>query len=130
MTITIKKINLFVPDTEQAMSLYQRIFDANVIELSTAQEIKSGCFSIRESLFALADEQPDQGGKSPFLLNGTPFCIQLICDNAEKLVKKTLDAGCMLEMPLTIVPNKFKVANIQDPFGFVWSISEIYPLAD
>ncbi|WP_086311973.1 hypothetical protein A5821_003215 [Enterococcus sp. 7F3_DIV0205] len=128
MTVNIKKasINLFVPDTEIAMTLYEKIFDAKKIELSVTDKIKSGRFSIGESLFALADEQPESGGKSPLTLQGTPFCIQLICDNVEELVEKALNSGFNLEMPITIVPEKFKVANIKDPFGFVWSISEVY----
>ncbi|MBO0475051.1 hypothetical protein IGL98_000872 [Enterococcus sp. DIV0840] len=128
MTVKIEKasLNLFVPDTEKAMTLYEKIFDAKKIELTTTDTMKSGRFSIGESLFALADEQPENGGKSPLTLKDTPVCIQLICNNVEELVEKTLAAGCILEMPITVVPNKFKVANIKDPFGFVWSISEVY----
>lgn len=128
MTVTIKKasINLFVPDTEKALRFYETLFDAERIEFTDTNKIKSGRFRIGESLFALADEQPEHGGKSPLSLNGTPFCIQLICDNVEELLERTLHAGCILEMPLTIVPNKFKTANVKDPFGFVWSISEVY----
>ncbi|MFD2308382.1 VOC family protein [Enterococcus termitis] len=127
MSVTIKQasINLFVPDAEKAMHFYEKIFDAKKIELNTSEKIKSGRFSIGASLFALADEQP-LGGPSPLTLNGTPFCIQLICDNVEELVDTTLAAGCTLEMPITVVPNKFKVANVKDPFGFIWSISEVY----
>lgn len=126
--VTIKKasINLSVPDTEAAMTLYEKIFGAKNIELVLAEEGNSARFSIGESLFALADEQPENGGKSPLALHGVPLCIQLICDNVEELVEKTLAAGCTLDMPITIVPNKFKVANIKDPFGFIWSISEVY----
>ncbi|MEI5989555.1 hypothetical protein A5881_001043 [Enterococcus termitis] len=128
MSVTIKKasINLFVPDTEKAMKFYEKIFEAKRIELSITENMASGRFIIGESLFALADEQPENGGKSPLTLKGTPLCIQLICDNVEELVERTLAAGCTLEMPITVVPNKFKVANIKDPFGFVWSISEVY----
>ncbi|ALS01594.1 hypothetical protein ATZ33_09485 [Enterococcus silesiacus] len=128
MTVIIEKasINLFVPDTEEAMNLYETIFDAKKLELSVTKEMKSGRFSLGESLFALADEQPENGGKSPLTLKGTPLCIQLICNNVEELVEKTLASGCTLEMPITVVPHKFKVANIKDPFGFVWSISEVY----
>lgn len=128
MSVTIKKasINLFVPDSEIALALYETIFDARKLELSITNEMKSARFSIGESLFALADEQPENGGKSPLTLNGTPLCIQLICDNVEELVEKSLAAGCTLDMPITLVTNRFKVANIKDPFGFIWSISEIY----
>lgn len=128
MTVIIEKvsINLFVSDMEKAMTLYEEIFDAKKIELTTTDTMKSGRLSIGESLFALADEQPKNGGKSPLTLKGTPLCIQLICNNVEELVEKTLAAGCILEMPITVVPNKFKVANIKDPFGFIWSISEVY----
>lgn len=128
MTIIIKNasINLFVPDAQEAMKLYEEIFDAKKLELSVSKEMKTGRFSIGDSLFALADEQPENGGKSPLTLKGTPLCIQLICNNVEELVEKTLTAGCTLEMPVTVIPNKFKVANIKDPFGFIWSISEVY----
>ncbi|MCA5011370.1 VOC family protein [Enterococcus sp. S23] len=128
MSVTIKKasINLFVPKTETAINFYEELFNAKRIELNRSEEGSSARFSIGESLFALADEQPGSEAKSPLTLNGTPFCIQLICDNVDELVEKSLDAGCTLEMPITIVPNKFKVANIKDPFGFIWSISEVY----
>ncbi|OJG66631.1 hypothetical protein RV09_GL000778 [Enterococcus moraviensis] len=108
------------------MALYEKIFDAKTIELNKNDEVKSARFSIGESLFALADEQPENGAKSALTLQGAPLCIQLICNNVEELVEKTLLAGCTLEMPITVVPTKFKVANIKDPFGFVWSISEVY----
>lgn len=128
MSVKIEKasINLFVPKTESAIALYEKIFDAHVLELSITSDQSSARFSIGESLFALADEQPENGGKSPLTLHGTPLCIQLICTNVEELVERSLAAGCSLEMPITVVPNKFKVANIKDPFGFVWSISEVY----
>lgn len=128
MSISIEKvsINLFVSDTEEALNFYEKVFDAKKIELNLTEPIKSGRFSIGQSLFALADEQPKQGGKSPLTLHGTPFCIQIICSSVEELLDKALKAGCTLEMPITIIPDQFKVANIKDPFGFIWSISEMY----
>ncbi|GGD04143.1 VOC family protein [Enterococcus wangshanyuanii] len=128
MTVIIKKasINLFVPNTEKAMNFYENLFDAKRIELTISEKDSSGRFNIGESMFALADEQPESEAKSPLTLKGTPFCIQLICDNVDELVEKSLNAGCTLEMPVMIIPDKFKVANVKDPFGFVWSISEVY----
>lgn len=126
--ISKASINMFVPNTITALELYEKIFEAKIIDVFSDELSgqKNGArFTIGESLFALADESPE-GGKSPFTLGGTPICIQLITDDVEYVLQKSLDAGCKLQMPITVVPGRFKVANITDPFGYIWSLSQVF----
>ena len=141
-------VNIFVPDCETALEFYRVAFGANVVSKNFGVGLgaKSARFKIGECNFAMADENPDWGSKSPLSLGGVSMCLQVELDDIlewevtptnctpklvsgiEKCMQKVLEMGGNVVAPST--PQKpivgaqggVEFCNIKDPFGFVWSI--------
>ena len=118
--------NLFVRDTMAALAFYEEVFAAHRLEVIDNEQQKSARISIGGSLFALADESPEDGAKSPDTLGGAPLCIELLVHDVDEFIDRALAAGSTIELPIIEVPGQYKFGNIKDPFGFVWSISQVY----
>jgi len=123
---------MFVPDSKEAMDFYARAFCA-VSELTVFDKEKgqnSAKFSIGTDLFAIADENWDWGSKSPLTLGGVPFCIQLFVNDVRKASARAINSGAKVVAPGTDEQAIFTVhntecCNVIDPFGFIWSLSEV-----
>jgi len=124
-------VNMFVSDTKKALEFYKFVFGAIPIEekLETNPGERSARFKIGESRFALADENPNWESQSPITLGGNPIVIQLTVTNLKETLQKLLKKDSILITPSTeenpiinIVPDK-QFANIKDPFGHIWTLS-------
>ena len=124
-------INIFVPDCRKALTFYQQAFGA--VAVKTQFEGKPGdrfaAFTIGTDRFAMADENPAWGSKSPLTLGAAPLCIQLFVDDVKAAADKALVAGARVvapgtkDEPVFVLPDGTQCCNVSDPFGFVWSIS-------
>ena len=126
-------INLFVPDCREALAFYGQAFGA--VTVKTQFEGKPGerfaAFTIGTDRFAMADENPEWGSKSPLTLGAAPLCIQLFVDDVKAASEQALASGARVvapgteEQPIFVLPDGTTCCNVRDPFGFVWSISAL-----
>ena len=125
-------INLFVSDTAKALVFYQGIFGAQLqsLNLEAAPGMRNAKFTIGTQAFALADENPEWGSKSPLTLGGAPLCLQLNVSAIQPILDKALEKGATImapgtdDAPIFMINESFRVCNIRDPFGFVWSLTD------
>jgi uncharacterized glyoxalase superfamily protein PhnB len=77
---------------------------------------------IEGSAVMLVDEMPEWGALGPKALNGSPVTIHLYVEDVDAFVKRAVDAGARITMP---VADQFwgdRYGRLEDPFGHHWSI--------
>lgn len=79
---------------------------------------------IGDSVIMLADEMPDQGGKSPKSLGGTPVGFFVYRDNVDAAWKRAVDAGAKVIMPLADQFWGDRTGCLEDPFGHRWWLAQ------
>ncbi len=109
----------------QAIDFYKRAFGATeMIRIPGSEgKLMHACVSINGSSVMLVDEFPGMGNLSPKSLKGTSVSIHLIVDDVDAVVKRAVDAGARVVMP---VEDQFwgdRFGVIEDPFGHQWSVS-------
>jgi len=127
-------VNLFVPDCVTALAFYEVVFGATGFDaqLDKVKGERNVRFRIGDDLFALADENPAWGSKSPITLGGVAGCLQLFVPDVDAVMKLALENGGSLMAPSTqaapiiTTPTGVQFCNIQDPAGHVWTISSEY----
>ncbi|MCL2557977.1 MAG: hypothetical protein FWE09_05810, partial [Treponema sp.] len=113
------------------LDFYARAFGAVTVRarIEGAKGERSARFLIGEDRFAMADENPIYGAKSPLTLGGAPLCIQLFVDNVGEASRRALAAGGKVmapgtaDNPIFTTEDGTECCNVGDPFGFVWSVS-------
>lgn len=125
-------VNLFVPDSEEALIFYERAFGAVAVQTNfdQAKGERNARFQINGDRFAIADENLTWGSRSALTLGGIPMCIQFFVPDVRAAMERTLSAGAVLGAPSTeeqqiiTLPNGTEFCNVVDPFGFYWSLSK------
>jgi uncharacterized glyoxalase superfamily protein PhnB len=71
----------------------------------------------------LVDEMPEWGALGPKALKGSPVTIHLYVEDVDAVVKRAVDAGAKVTMP---VADQFwgdRYGKLEDPFGHHWSVA-------
>jgi uncharacterized glyoxalase superfamily protein PhnB len=71
----------------------------------------------------LVDEMPEWGALSPKSLKGSPVTLHLYVDDVDAFVKRAVDAGAKLTMPVADMFWGDRYGKIEDPFGHHWSVA-------
>ena len=77
---------------------------------------------IEGSAVMLVDEMPEWGALGPKSLKGSPVTIHIYVADVDAFVKRAVDAGAKLTMP---VADQFwgdRYGKLEDPFGHHWSV--------
>jgi uncharacterized glyoxalase superfamily protein PhnB len=77
---------------------------------------------INGSPVMLVDEMPQWGALGPKALKGSPVTIHLYVDDADAFVKRAVDAGAKVTMPVAEQFWGDRYGKIEDPFGHQWSV--------
>ena len=118
---------LVVDGAAAAIEFYRRAFGA--VELfrmpaPDGQKLWHAEIQIGDSRLMLSDELPEMcGTPSPKTLGGTPVGIHLYAEDADATVRRAVDAGASVIMPLTDMFWGDRFGTIVDPFGHQWSIA-------
>jgi len=78
---------------------------------------------IEGSAVMLVDEMPEWGALGPKSLKGSPVTIHLYVKDVDAVVKRAVDAGATITMP---VADQFwgdRYGQLEDPFGHRWSVA-------
>jgi uncharacterized glyoxalase superfamily protein PhnB len=108
-----------------AVEFYQKAFGADVVRLHKMPDgrVMHAELRIDGAPFYVVDEFPEQGGKSPQALGGTPVMLSLNVADSDAVYNRAVGAGCEVRMPLADMFWGDRWGLVADPYGHQWSIS-------
>ena len=118
--------SLFVAGAAQAIDFYKKALGAEEIMRFPAPDgtIMHAELRIGDSILMLGDEMPEQGGRGPKSIGGTPVSFFVYRENVDAAWKRAVDAGAKTIMPLA---NQFwgdRTGCLEDPFGHRWWLAQ------
>jgi uncharacterized glyoxalase superfamily protein PhnB len=109
----------------EAIEFYKAAFGA--VEhgrLTTPQgALLHAMLQIGDSPLMLVDEFPDWGALGPKTLKGSPVTIHLYVEDVDAAVKRAVDAGAKITMPVDDMFWGDRYGKVEDPFGHQWSLA-------
>jgi PhnB protein len=110
----------------EAIEFYKKAF--NAVELTRIPGPQQGKLihahiRIGDSSVMLVDEFPEWKSFGPKTLKGSPVTIHLYVEDADAFVKRAVEVGATVVMPLadTFWGDRYGV--LEDPFGHRWSVA-------
>jgi PhnB protein len=118
--------SLFVAGAAKAIDFYKKALGAEEVMRFPGPDGKIMHAEIRigDSKIMLGDEMPEQGGKSPKTLGGTPVAFFVYQDNVDAAWKRAIDAGAKEIMPLADQFWGDRAGCFEDPFGHSWWLAQ------
>jgi PhnB protein len=111
----------------EAIDFYKQAFGAEeVFRLTEKGTGKVGHAELRilGALLMLADEFPDHGAVSPETIGGSPVRLHLAVPDVDQATARALAAGAVVKRPPTDEFYGHRSANVADPFGYTWMLSQ------
>ena len=117
--------HLTVKDAARAIEFYQRAFGATEVSRHTVPDgsIMHASIKVGEGMVFVYDEFPDMGAKSPQSLGGSAVSLMVYVPDVDATVKRAVQAGAKVTMP---VADQFwgdRYGMLTDPFGHVWEVA-------
>ena len=122
---------LVVSDAVAAIEFYNQAFGAKEVARHTAPnstKIMHARMDVFGSILMLADDFPEMmGGKprTPQALGGTPVTLHLQLEDVKTVWDQAIAAGATVVMPLKDQFWGERYGQFLDPFGHVWSVSQV-----
>jgi uncharacterized glyoxalase superfamily protein PhnB len=117
--------HLICAGAAEAIDFYKKAFGA--VEMGRLPgprgKLLHAMIRIGDSTIMLVDEWPDCGALGPKSLKGSPVTLHLYVEDVDSFVKRAVEVGAKITMP---VENMFwgdRYGQIEDPFGHHWSIA-------
>jgi len=108
-----------------AIDFYKRAFNALEVGRMAGPDGKlmHAVIRIGDSAVMLVDEFPDYGSFGPKSLKGSPVTIHLYVEDVDAFVRRAVDAGATVTMPLADMFWGDRYCRLEDPFGHHWSVA-------
>ena len=108
-----------------AIDFYKRAFGAkeNMRLAGANGKVMHASIRIGNANIMLVDELPEWGSLSPITLGGSPVTIHLYVDDVDAFVKRAVEAGAILRMPVQDMFWGDRYGAIEDPYGHKWSVA-------
>ena len=118
--------SLFVAGAAKAIDFYKKALGAEELMRFPAPDgtIMHAEIRIGDSIIMLADEMPDQGGRGPKSIGGTPVSFFVYGENVDAAWKRAVDAGAKEIMPLEDQFWGDRAGCFEDPFGHHWWLAQ------
>ena len=118
--------SLFVAGAAKAIDFYRRALGAEEVMRFPAPDgtIMHAELRIGDSIIMLADEMPDQGGRGPKSIGGTPVSFFVYGENVDAAWKRAVDAGAKPVVPLADQFWGDRTGCLEDPFGHQWWLAQ------
>jgi len=117
--------HLICAGAADAIEFYKKAF--NAVEegrLAGPQgRLMHAMIRIEGSAVMLVDEMPERGALGPKSLKGSPVTIHLYVEHVDAFVKRAVDAGAKITMPLDDMFWGDRYCKLEDPFGHHWSVA-------
>jgi PhnB protein len=112
-------------NASEAVGFYQKAFGAEPVAVHHLPDgrLMHATLNIGGATLFLVDEFPEQGGKSPQALGGSPVMLALNVKDCDAVYQRAIDAGCEVRMPLQDMFWGDRWGLIADPYGHQWSIA-------
>ncbi len=115
---------LIVNDGARAIEFYKKAFGARELyRMYDHGKVVHAEMQIGDSRIMFADEYPEMGARSPKSVGGSPVSIFLYVEHVDSFVKKAVNAGGKLVLP---IEDKFygdRSGSVEDPFGHTWHVA-------
>ena len=109
----------------EAIEFYKRAFGA--VELTRlggpAGKLVHAMIRIGDSAIMLVDEFPEHGSFGPKAMKGSPVTLHLYVDDVDAFVRRAVDAGAKITMPVADMFWGDRYGRLEDPFGHSWSVA-------
>lgn len=118
--------SMVVKDARKAIDFYTRAFGAEEVDVMTGPDGRVMHAEIRfaDSILMLGEENPAWPQfKSAETLGGSPISLHFYVADADKAVKRALDAGAKADMPVEDMFWGDRYGKVRDPFGYVWGLA-------
>ena len=117
--------HLVCAGASDAIEFYKKAFNAVEVGRMAGPKGKlmHAMIRIGDSGIMLVDEFPEWGSLGPKSLKGSPVTIHLYVENADAFVKRAVDAGAKITMPLADMFWGDRYGKLEDPFGHHWSVA-------
>jgi uncharacterized glyoxalase superfamily protein PhnB len=118
--------SLFVAGAAKAIDFYKKALGAEELMRFPAPDgkIMHAELRIGDSIIMLADEMPDQGGRSPKSIGGTPVSFFVYGENVDAAWQRAVDAGAKPIVPLDDQFWGDRTGCLEDPFGHQWWLAQ------
>ena len=115
---------LAIRSAEKAIEWYKDVFQA---EEKMALKDQSGTIVhaelvIGDTVVMLAEENP-QYNRSPLSLGGNTINLFLYAADVDDLVRRAVEKGAKIRMPIEDQFYGDRSGRIEDPFGYIWVVS-------
>ena len=112
-------------DAVQAVEFYQKAFGAIVEGIYPLPDgrLMHASLNIDGARLFVVDEFPEQGGKSPHALGGSPVTLSLHVPDCDTVWNRAVEAGCQVVIPLQDMFWGDRWGLVTDPYGHSWSIA-------
>ena len=117
--------HLICAGAAKAIEFYKKAFGA-VEEARLPGEdgrLMHAVIRIHGDAVMLVDEMPEYGALSPKSLKGSPVTLHLYVEDVDAFVKRAVDAGAKLTMPVQDMFWGDRYGKVEDPFGHHWSVA-------
>jgi PhnB protein len=114
---------LICAGASDAIAFYKKAFGAQEVMRFAGPDGKlvHAEIKIGDSTLRLMDEMA--GAFGPKSLNGSPVTINMQVKDVDAVIKKAVDAGAVVTMPLADQFWGDRYAKLDDPFGHHWSVA-------
>jgi len=118
--------SLFVAGAAKAIDFYKKAFGAEELMRFAGPDgsIMHAELRIGDSIIMLADEMPDQGGRGPKSIGGTPVSFFVYGENVDAAWERAVDAGAKPIVPLADQFWGDRTGCLEDPFGHQWWLAQ------
>jgi PhnB protein len=118
--------SLFVAGAAKAIDFYKKALGAEEMMRFPAPDgtIMYAQIRIGDSIIMLGDEMPEQGGRGPKSIGGTPVSFFVYGENVDAAWKRAVDAGAKPIVPLADQFWGDRTGCLEDPFGHQWWLAQ------
>jgi PhnB protein len=113
-------------DAAKAIEFYEQAFGAKeIMRFEAGGSIPHAEVRIGDSTILLAEEWPEGGRFSPETLGNSPVIMSLSVPDVDEFFARAIGAGAKAVRPIADQFYGRREGMLQDPFGYVWSISTV-----
>lgn len=121
------ELDMVVSDSLQAIELYQKIFEIEVIEATKFDRGQNEVvFNLYGTRFHMLDENPAFQLVAPKQGEGKPTWFNILTGDVKGVFEKAIHYGCSEIQPVTTMED-YGVTNAMflDPFGYIWMLTQL-----
>ena len=116
---------LVIKNAKEALDFYKKALGAEVTAMMPGPDgsVMHAEFRIGDHEIYCTEENLEWGKKSPATLGGNATSLHLYVDDVDSFVKRAVDAGAEITMPVEDVFWGDRYGQIKDPYGHEWAIA-------